>query len=476
MDSFNGIDIHYELTIYLKKLSGCITAIMTSVFLSLIGFYLINSGVKKDIESKVGQIIGTTPISNFKYLFAKGLSNFIVLLTIVVTVLLMSIILFAVYNDGYTFEALQFIKPYVLITIPALFFIAMLAVVFEVLFGKYSVIQNISFFFLFCVLNLYTPKTETDYIYDAFGSKIVMFEIEKTVNKITNSKSNNNFSMGYVINSGTKTKKFSFNGINFPTSFILSRLVWILLSVLIIGLISFNFHRFDRKIYIKVKQLTSTLKKQSEVKELLLSHLEKPQINYSILPLLKAEFLMLIRKGPKWLWLVNGIGMVLLAVLPLKNSHQLVLPILWFLQVNRLSDLASKALTNNVHFFTFTSFKSISRLFLSQFITSITLLLLLASPLIIRLSIFLNFTGALSIVFGGIFIVTLAALFGLLTKRKKLFEVLFFMLTYANINNIVFLDYFGALKHHTLYEIQQVCSTIILLSLCFLIRTYQFRK
>lgn len=73
---------------------GYVTAIMTSLFLSLMGFYLVNNGIETDVKIKVGQIVASTPISNFKYLLSKVLSNFLVLLTIVAVVFIMNIILF----------------------------------------------------------------------------------------------------------------------------------------------------------------------------------------------------------------------------------------------------------------------------------------------------------------------------------------------------------------------------------------------
>jgi putative Mn2+ efflux pump MntP len=85
---------------------GYVSAIMTSVFLSLIGFYLVNSGIKKDIETEVGMIIATTQVSNFKYLLSKAISNYLVLLTIVVIVFLVNIGIFFIRSEGFPFEIL----------------------------------------------------------------------------------------------------------------------------------------------------------------------------------------------------------------------------------------------------------------------------------------------------------------------------------------------------------------------------------
>ena len=103
---------------------GYVTAIMTSLFLSLIGFYLVNGTIRTDSLTKVGQIVAATRVTNFKYLGIKVITNYLILLTLVAIILVMSFILFFAYNDGFDFEIMAFVKPYLLISLPALFFIA----------------------------------------------------------------------------------------------------------------------------------------------------------------------------------------------------------------------------------------------------------------------------------------------------------------------------------------------------------------
>jgi hypothetical protein len=436
----------------------------------------VNSSIKTDIDTKVGQIVAATKIGNFKYLLSKVLSNFMILLTIVGVVFIMSIILFFLYNDGFPFEPLQFIKPYLVITVPAMFSIAVIAVLFEVFLGKYSVVQNIVFFFIFTFLMLFTPKTENQFALDIFGSKIVMKQLEENVKTITDESENTNLTIGYVFGNVKNSNRFEFEGVDFSTFFIISRFLWILFGFLILFLIAPFFHRFNVKEYISPKKQLLPVDKPTKMKDISLINLPNFQINYSILPLLKTEFLLLFRKGKKWLWLLNIIGMVLLALLPIKIAHQMVLPIVWFLQVSRLSDLTIKELIHNVHYFAFTSYKPISRLFVSQLISAIILMVFLASPLIIRLGISLNITGLLAVILGAILIVMLASLLGVLSKGKKLFEILFFMITYANINGILYIDYFGAFEHHKLYITHLIILVIITGILSVLIRKYQLES
>jgi len=163
---------------------GHVTAMMTSVFLSMIGFFLVNNSLKKDIETEVGMIIATTRVSNFKYLLSKTLSNFLVLMSIMAIVLLMSFFIFYFRSTGFSFEISQFVIPYLFVTLPSLFIVSALAVVAEVFLGRRSVIQYIGFFILFNVVvaNIQMKKGSEMLTYiDPFGVKVVSMGMERFV-------------------------------------------------------------------------------------------------------------------------------------------------------------------------------------------------------------------------------------------------------------------------------------------------------
>lgn len=475
--NYSTIRIADYLGYYNSAWFGYVTAIMTSIFLSLIGFYLVNSGIKTDVDTKVGQIVAATPVKNILYLIGKGTSNFMVLLTIAFLVFLMSILLFFLYNDGFSFELLQFVKPYLLITIPSLFFISALAVVFEVLMGKYTVVQNIVFFFLFASLAVNTPSQDSYFTMDVYGSKIVTQQMEKNVRAVSGTDRNTDLTIGYILGNIKGSKKFKFNGIDFPTQFILSRFLWMLFGVLLLVVVSPLFHRFDQKKWVSKKNSTEAIiPKEKNESVVILSALPNTETNYGILAFVRIEMLLLVRHGKKWLWLFNFAGMFLLAFLPLETAHQLVLPILWFLQVGRLSELNTKEITYGVHYFTFASYKPLSRLLLSQITVGIGLMFFLSIPILIRYMYLADFIAVFVILLGGITIVLLASLLGILTKGKKLFEVLFFMITYAIINGIIFMDYFGALPHNSWYTLKLILVCICLGIFSFFIRNHQLRR
>lgn len=475
--NYSTIRIADHVGYYNAAWFGYVTAIMTSIFLSLFGYYLVNSGIKKDLETKVGHIIASTPISNTTYLLAKALSNFLLLTSIVGIVFIMSIVLFLVYNDGYPFELLQFIKPYVCITLPAMGFISVIAILFEVIFGKYTILQQLGFFVLFSVLMVFNPKSDAEFSLDVFGTKIVMHELEQTVRTRIQSDENTDLSIGYVLGNVKKADKFEFNGIDFPFLFTLSRFLILLIGIGFIFLISPLFHRFNIKDRISPKKPKDTHREHSyKGNEIMLSNMPVTSINFGIKALITTEFLILYRKGKKWLWLLNITGMVLLAILPIHLSHQLVLPILWFLQVHRISDISTKEFSHTMHEFVFASYKPLRRVLFSQLFAGISVLVGLALPLLFRLLITGNLKEACAVILGGIGVVMLASLLGMLTKGKKLFEVFFFLLTYGNVNGIPQLDYFGGYVHSHYYTYILCLLTIVLATGSILRRRYILNK
>jgi hypothetical protein len=460
---------------------GYVTAMMTSVFLSLIGFFLVNSGIQKDIDTGVGMIIATTSISNFNYLLAKACSNFLVLLSITACVFLMGIGLFFIRSYGYPFEITQFILPYLLITIPAIFFIAAFAATAEVFLHRYTIVMNISFFIFFGILS--SLQAVSPSLFDFFGINKVIASMKDIV-QYHYHQTNLAVSMGFNFDDKKAVNFFVFEGIHWSLSAVFSRLFWICFGVLLIFISSKFFHRFEIKERIKTKKkikfpgiiIRGIIPPVKLLHDIKLSELPPITPSYRIMPFIKTELLMLIRKGPRWLWIINFAGMIALVFAPLTVTHQIILPILWFLQVGRWSDLATKEKTNRIHYFTYASYKPLTRLLPAQILAGIILSLVLASPLLVRYLAEMQFLPILSIIMGGVFIVLFSVTLGLLSGGKKLFEILFFIFTYANIERIPFTDYFGGINHSAKYLAVITLLIAFLTLINFMLRKSEIRR
>lgn len=460
---------------------GHVTALMASLFVSLIGFFLVNNSVKKDIDTAVGMIIATTRITNFKYLFSKAVSNFLVLLTIVVAVFAMGLLIFLFRSGNHPFELSEFILPYLLVTVPAIFLIACLAVSFEVFLGRFPVIQNVGFFFLFNLVmaNVQLSAGKGAVVYaDPFGLKVV----STTMQRIVEDKSGEAapFNMGFNFSPKREIKTFVFDGMRWSAPYVLSRFAWMAVGIIIVFFSAYYFHRFDVIEKTASKGRRTTLPNvpnpiSTNEKGIKVSQLPAISTDYGILPFIKTELRMLIRKGSKWLWLLNLALIIAIIFTPLSIAHSILLPLLWFLQVHRLSDLVTKEKTHRIQYFTYSAYRPLQRLLPSQILAAILLIGALGFPLIVRYALTASWVPIAGILCGAIFIVLLSSFLGIVSGGKKLFEILFFLLTYANVNLIPFLDYFGSQWKSAKPIPLLICLSVFFGVVSWFVRRYEIR-
>jgi hypothetical protein len=359
-----------------------------------------------------------------------------------------------------------------------------LAVVAEVFLGKRSILQFIIYFFM-CgavMAAINAPKNDSPTAaFDPFGLSLITASIKDHINSIYHEHVQQ-VSFGFIFSPHKSFKTFEWNGINWTGIFILSRVAWIIFSVTLVYISSFFFHRFDfnQSISKKKKALTHTPQPGIiEVKPAAINTGPLPPVvaDYGIIPFIKTEFLLLIRKGSKWFWLVSLGVLIAMIFVPLDLAHLYLLPIIWFLQVTRWSELVTKEKTNRLHYFTYSSYKPVLRMLPAQILAGSLLAVALALPVIIRHLIDLNIYAVINILSGAVLIVLLAVCLGIISGGKKLFEIVFFMLTYAITQKIPVVDYLGATAHpdHTTYMLVILMLIVFLGSVSFVVRNYQAR-
>ena len=458
---------------------GHVTAIMASSFMWFIGFYIINNGIRRDEESGIGQIIAATSISNFLYLLAKSLSNFMVLLTITIIIILMALGLIMVRGSEYYFNVFQFILPYLYATIPSLFFLSVFAVFFEIIFGKRTNLSNISFFILFSSLISYIFDANNHIAewVDVLGIKHLLTEMAGIVNNgISNV--HHDISVGYNFGSKRELHYFLFEGTHFSLFYLACRLFWVVMAFVLLWISSKMFRRFDTRTFSLpgLESRTHQINNHAPpLNEMTLSSLPKISSTFNISPLIKAEIMMLFRKGPFWFWLVNLGLFISLFFIPLSKAHQIALPIVWFLQINRWADIATKEKYNGTSCFVYGSSKPLSRLLTAQILAGIIIALAFAFPVILRYSLSGEFSFLPGIVLGATILISFSVCLGIVTGGKRLFELFFFMLTYAVIENVPQADYFGGMHCTTGYFAIQLLIILFLLTTAYIVRNYEIK-
>ena len=127
---------------------GALLALVATDFFSLAGFYFVKNTIERDRQTRVGQILSTTPISKFMYAFGKMLSNLAVLSLMLAVLAAAGIAMQLVSGEDRHIELWKLIAPFVLLAIPAMAVTAAIAVFFETVPFLRSGFGNVAYFFV----------------------------------------------------------------------------------------------------------------------------------------------------------------------------------------------------------------------------------------------------------------------------------------------------------------------------------------
>jgi len=77
--------------VYNSAWIGMLMAICCSTFLSLCAFYVVKNSIERDSTTRVGRILAATPMHKVSYTLAKTLSNFAVLASMVLVLMVAAV-------------------------------------------------------------------------------------------------------------------------------------------------------------------------------------------------------------------------------------------------------------------------------------------------------------------------------------------------------------------------------------------------
>jgi hypothetical protein len=142
--------------LYSSAYIGWVVAMLTSMMLPFVGFYLVTGSVKRDLERHIWPIVAATPTPRVAYLAGKLLSGFAYLLLLGAVALVPATFLFFRYGHG-PFEPLELLKPWLLLVPPSLLFTAAMALFFDVTPGLRGRGGYVIWFFAWTMLFFMVP-------------------------------------------------------------------------------------------------------------------------------------------------------------------------------------------------------------------------------------------------------------------------------------------------------------------------------
>jgi hypothetical protein len=470
---------------------GTMVALLTGIFLALTGFYVVNDTIKRDERTRVGQIIATTPLGNSVYTLGNTLCNFLVLSTMNAIVFLTVIGMQLVRGEDLTINLWALIAPFLGLVLPVMFLVSAVAVMFETRPALRGGVGNVAYAFIW----VFSIPLLSESI-DLFGINAILSSMGAAGLAKYPEIAQNSFILGYGwgFPIGRTLATFTWQGIQWTTELLQTRLLLVGLATAISLLSSVGFSRFD-----PAREGRKTAEPPSDIIDVkeVDTHLVIPSILVQLRPLgekafqfrfrsmLFAECRLILKEFRDLPFLgkygsaVAGALIIAGLLLPLDNAQGMMLPLAWFLPVLIWSKLGTREARYRTDQLVFSSAKSLQCQLPAVWMAGVLLALVTGSGVALNLAIHGEWLGVLALVVGALFIPSLALCLGVWTGSSKSFEFIYALLWYIGpINQIESLDFMGALPGSVDAGIWQIylAITLILFVLAFIGRKWQIQR
>ncbi len=458
--------------VYNSAWVGALMGMVTSAFLSLVGFYIVKGSILRDEQTRVGQILAATPISKGFYTVGKWLGNFAVLASMVGVMAVAALLMQLVRGEDRVVNLGPLLSPLVLYALPAMAFVAALAVLWETVPVLRGGLGNVVYFFAWTgLLSLgvgavmgHTGAMRTSaYFQDFTGMPTLMSQMRAALLQV-NPHFNNEFSL--TIASPVPLKRFVWNGAVWSGVQVAARLAWAGYAVLVALLAAAFFHRFDpARLAIGggLRRRTEAAPERGEVIELkaarqlalqsregwrgMLTPIPRGEEKTRFFALLAAE-LRLMLHGQKWWWYAGAVGLFVgCAAAPLNTGRTGVLVVAWLWPLLLWGQMGNREARWATESLLYASPHALARQLPAAWLAGVVVALATGGGLAIRLGIAGDVHGLVGWAVGACFIPSLALAAGVWSGGSKLFEALYTVWWYMGaLHHVPGLDYTGVVE------------------------------
>ena len=432
-------------------IAGMISIIAT-FFLGWFGFYVVKGSVARDRETGVGQIMATTPMSRPFYMLGKWISNFIVLMTMIIILMIFGFVIQLINAESTQVDLWTYISPFIFIVMPLLAIVAAVTVLFEAIPFLSGGFGNVVYFFAFVMMIPFTMESkivETNPAMEPLGMALLKSDMSQEVLQVFPDY-DGSLMLGGLETAITGT--FTWTGIDWTSPVIVTRLAYIVLAIFIALLAALFFDRFDpsRAKPRKMKSIASSATPDADsVSQALpavsLTPLNRAANRFSFVNVLIAE-LKLLLKGQRWWWYVGAAGLIIASLVnSVELTRQYVLPLAWIWPILLLSAIGNREARDNVQQLAFSSAAPLMRQLPAQWIAGFIVTLIIGSGAALKFMVNGDSVGLLAFFSGALFINSLALALGVWSGTSKPFEIVYVSLWYLGpLNKVQGLDFIGA--------------------------------
>jgi hypothetical protein len=431
--------------IYNSAYVGSAEAMLTAVFLSLIGFYLVKNALDRDLQTRVGQILATTPLTKNQYTIGKALSNFAVMAVMVAVLFVAAGIMQLVRGEDMALHPWRLLVPFLLIDLPVLAVVAAVAILFETIGWLRRGFGNVAYFFLW-IAALSIPLTIYDFparhpFTDLIGSGVLIPDLMAACRATYPGCGNSgNVRMGLNVKDAGQfwdLTTFRWEGIHWAPDIILGRLMWIVVAVAIALLAAVFFRRFDpalEGLRLTRKQKRGQLKEEVEAagglaaagaQTVTLTPLARSAGGGRFARLVRCELRLMLNGRSKW-WYVVAVGLFAAgAAVPNAQARQAIAGFAWIWPVLIWSQMGSREARHATESLVFSSERALYRQLPALWAAGVIVALLTGGGYGLRLLLSGDTRGLAGWFLATLFIPALSLSLGVWSGSSKLFEVIY---------------------------------------------------
>jgi len=432
------LQVDERRAVYNSAALGLATASLCTILLGLVAYYMVSSSIRRDVVTRTGFIIASTPVRNFEYLTGKFLGN-VVYLSALVTGFMLSAMVMQLVRGEAPLQPHVFLYHYLILVPPMIVSVSVLAVVFECipfLSGKFG---DFAYFFVWMFALVLIAegsksagKPNWASYFDISGMGMIISQFKE----ITHSDS---LSIGSSSYDQTKSP-IVFEGLHLTRGWLLPRLGATFFWIPLLSIAYLFFHRFN-----PAKLKASSQKAKHHLFARINGWL-KPltswifsfgsgnrRMKVSFVRSVFSEMRVVFQLSPIYVFGVIGFGIAAL-LMPVANLQRGLLPALFAVLAIVLADIStreSSAGTTGIIYAApylkpdYVIWKFAAATLVTFSFTAIPFVKLLLTSL----------GSAISLIVGSILIAAAATSLGVMSSNPKTFIVAFLMFWYLALND-----------------------------------------
>ena len=484
LDDYRGV--------YNSAWVGALMGLVTSSFLTLVGFYIVKGSILRDETTRVGQILAATPMSKSFYTLAKSLGNFAVLAAMVLVMAIAALCMQLIRGEDRTLHLWTLLAPLLLYALPSMAFVAAIAVLFETLPLLRGGFGNVAWFFLWMGLLVAGvgpaatrggSLTRADYFHDFSGLPTMVVQMRSALLKVDPGFHD---SISLSIGGKPPQHRFVWTGIRWDGLQVAARFTWVASAIAAALLAALFFHRFDPAREglrmrrgqpperIAVEQLPAAKElARGDPWSSRLTPLPAASVRTRFVSIVAAE-LRLMLQGHRWWWYAVAAGLFIACLAaPLAASRQGIILAAWIWPILLWSQMGSREARYATGSLIFSAPHALERQLPAAWLAGVIVALVTGAGLGIRLLLAGDLQGLAGWAVAACFIPSLALALGVWSGSSKFFEALYTVWWYTGAaHHVRGLDYVGAVAASSTPGIYLVLTAALLAS-CWMRRRAQ---